>query len=102
MQQHQQRMAQNRSEDGCDGQANSVLPSGTGPVRHLVCSCCGEDAGRWHQWHNRDTGYGLCAKCGEWIPSRTPFGRPSEYADPAEMNRCYGVPGIHRPFPASV
>lgn len=29
---------------------------------HLECCCCGGYApGR--QWHNRDTGYGLCADC---------------------------------------
>ena len=29
----------------------------------LECCCCGKNAGRFVQWHNRDTGYGLCPDC---------------------------------------
>lgn len=32
-----------------------------------ICSCCGAYAGAFEQWHNRDTGYGLCGKCAKWI-----------------------------------
>jgi hypothetical protein len=31
--------------------------------RRLTCCCCGGDAGRWKQWWNRDTGYGICYAC---------------------------------------
>jgi len=62
------------------------------------CSSCGEGAGIWEQWHNKDTGFGLCAACGYSIPRRTMFGRLTEYADPQEMTRTYGVEGVHRPF----
>lgn len=55
------------------------------PVRRLICSCCGaHTSGR--QWHNRDTGYGLCDNCIEYCADRTP-------AD--EFERCYGVRGVH-------
>jgi hypothetical protein len=33
-----------------------------GPARWLLCSCCGAET-RGRQWHNRDTGYGLCVSC---------------------------------------
>lgn len=60
-------------------------------VRRLTCCCCGNDAGRWEQWWNRDTGYGLCAPCGAWIGAKE---------TPEEMNRLYGLEGVHRPYAA--
>lgn len=33
------------------------------PVRRLYCSCCGENAGRWHQHWNLDHGIGYCVRC---------------------------------------
>jgi hypothetical protein len=38
--------------------------------RRLTCCVCVADAGRWQQHWNRDTGYGVCAKCVEWVRSR--------------------------------
>lgn len=38
--------------------------------RQLTCCCCGDNAGRWQQHWNRDTGYGVCAKCIQWLRSR--------------------------------
>jgi len=38
--------------------------------RGLQCCVCGEYAGRWEQWWNRDTGYGVCANCVTWVRSR--------------------------------
>lgn len=29
----------------------------------LQCCVCGEQAGRFKQWPNRDTGYGVCRPC---------------------------------------
>lgn len=34
--------------------------------KHLHCACCGGDAGRWQQWWNQDTGFGICVRCVEW------------------------------------
>lgn len=55
-------------------------------VRLLDCCVCGGGAyGR--QWHNRDTGYGLCDSCADWLKS---IGTSEQ-----EMKECYGVEGIH-------
>lgn len=54
--------------------------------KQKTCSCCGGDAGKFEQWHNRDTGYGLCRKCANWIETRE---------TPDDIYRCYGVAGIH-------
>lgn len=64
-------------------------------TRHLTCSCCGESAGRWEQFHNRDTGYGICARCVVWIKGRSP--RESE----EEFCRTYGVPGVNYALPSA-
>jgi hypothetical protein len=53
----------------------------------LTCSCCGSAAGRFKQWHNRDTGWGICRKCVDWILGRG--------EDPETFRRCYGDEGIH-------
>lgn len=53
----------------------------------LTCCVCGENAGTFAQWHNRDTGYGLCAECRDWLPTR---GTSAE-----EMHDLYGVEGVH-------
>jgi len=54
-------------------------------VRRLICSCCGaETHGR--QWHNRDTGYGLCEACDL---------RVQEKMTAAEHQRCYGIRGLN-------
>lgn len=34
------------------------------PTRQLICNCCGAYC-RGRQWHNRDTGFGLCLSCGD-------------------------------------
>ena len=52
----------------------------------LVCCCCGDwTLGR--QWWNRDTGFGLCQRCADWIPTR---GTTEE-----EMQQLYGTRGVH-------
>lgn len=33
-------------------------------VVSLECNCCGAGT-KGRQWPNRDTGYGLCARCGD-------------------------------------
>lgn len=62
-------------------------------THHLACSCCGEDAGKWLQFHNQDTGHGLCSRCADWIIERDQR-KPPEWR--TDMNRTYGTPGIHR------
>jgi hypothetical protein len=59
----------------------------TGPKRHLQCCCCGNSAGRWHQWWNRDTGYGICADCVDWQLSRG--------TTPEEIKESYGVENVN-------
>lgn len=59
------------------------------------CACCGGNAGNCEQWHNQDTGFGLCRKCADWIAERTVFGRPDPLANPLEFSRTYGLPGTH-------
>ena len=62
-------------------------------TRRLECCCCGEDAGRWVQWHNRDTGYGMCRRCIDR------FG-PRMGAD--EIRSNYGVEGVNYAPAASI
>ena len=38
--------------------------------RYLGCCCCGSDAGFFEQHWNRDTGFGICARCVAWLRSR--------------------------------
>lgn len=55
-------------------------------IKRLICSCCGaETYGR--QWHNRDTGYGLCDSCNTWLKGRD--------TSEEEMTRNYGVEFEH-------
>lgn len=55
--------------------------------RDLTCCCCGDDAGRFEQHWNRDTGYGICAKC-----VAEEMGRP----DSAEhLEELYGKPDVN-------
>jgi hypothetical protein len=60
--------------------------------RKLRCACCGYDAGTFQQFHNQDTGFGLCGSCATWISER---GMSEE-----ELNRTYGKEGVHRPYKA--
>lgn len=65
--------------------------------RRLICACCGEAAyGR--QWWNRDTGYGLCRKCGEWLLTHRPFNRDPMPLD--EVEQSYGKRGVHWDVPS--
>ena len=51
----------------------------------LSCCCCGaRTLGR--QWHNRDTGYGICPKCVKWIAVKWPN---------EDLRSLYGVEGVH-------
>jgi len=62
-----------------------IHPDMAKPVRYLTCCCCGETT-RGRQWHNRDTGFGLCVGC-------LPLCSRGETAEGFES--CYGVRGVH-------
>jgi hypothetical protein len=53
----------------------------------MTCCCCGENAGRFRQHWNRDTGYSICAKCIAWLRSRG--------ETEAEIRDLYGIEGIN-------
>lgn len=59
-------------------------------VRSMYCSCCGGRCGRWLQWHNRDTGYGVCTSCVAKIEQRNLTAR-----EPIDIERTYGVRGVN-------
>jgi len=56
----------------------------------MTCCCCGNYAGKWQQWWNRDTGFGICSRCIDWMKGR---GKPEE-----EIKDHYGVENIHWGF----
>ena len=64
------------------------FPSESAPVsalRRLTCCVCGSQC-RGRQWHDRDTGYGICLSCAaEQVDI---FGY-------AEARRLYGRRGVH-------
>lgn len=39
-------------------------------IRKMECCVCGENAGRWQQHWNRDTGFGVCISCIKWVRSK--------------------------------
>lgn len=53
----------------------------------MTCCCCGNGC-KGKQWHNRDTGFGLCPRCARWL--KDDRGMSAE-----EMLDLYGKPGIH-------
>lgn len=89
-----------RSEDENADQAyhernGTIKHDGTKPPNGIIrqinpsldCCCCGRGAGNFEQWHNRDTGYGICADCIKWMRDR----KISE----AEIKNLYGVEGVN-------
>ena len=61
-------------------------------LRHMECCVCGDDAGRFEQHWNCDTGYGICRKCVDWVRSRG--------ETDAEILDLYGVEGVNYAAPA--
>jgi hypothetical protein len=55
-------------------------------VESLTCCCCGGGA-RGRQWHNRDTGYGMCVPCITYVRKQG--------MTEAEIKDCYGIEGVH-------
>ena len=58
---------------------------------HLDCCVCGAYAGFFTQHWNRDTGYGICAKCAAEQSQKEP---------PERMANLYGEPGVNYEAPA--
>ncbi|MDD2609437.1 MAG: hypothetical protein PHX60_07020 [Giesbergeria sp.] len=54
----------------------------------LQCCCCGESAGNWEQWHNRDKGFGICRECADWIMS-------DRWTNPLIFCKNNGLPGVN-------
>lgn len=52
----------------------------------LRCACCAGYAPAKKQWWNQDKGYGICARCFEWIAER-------EGLEQAQFS--YGKAGLH-------
>jgi hypothetical protein len=59
----------------------------------LTCAVCGDNAGRWKQHHNRDTGYGVCKSGVEWLIN-------VRHASDAEMKNNYGIAGVNYKDPS--
>lgn len=55
--------------------------------RYMKCSVCGAAAGHWEQHWNRDTGWGVCRACVDWLAGR---GLTAE-----EMKSDYGTEGVN-------
>ena len=62
-------------------------------IRLLTCACCGGNAGKFQQWYNQDTGYGICARCIAWMrqPTATKAVRESE----ENIRDYYGIEGVN-------
>lgn len=59
-------------------------------MARLICNCCGQSAGNFAQWWNRDSGYGQCGDCTD-----SALKRGESLADIRQMA---GDPGTHRPM----
>ena len=57
-----------------------------GKPRSKLCACCGATTAPLMQFHNQDTGYGLCSDCADWIETR----EGTEY-----IATHYGQRGVH-------
>lgn len=64
------------------------IPAG-GPALRMTCACCGSVA-RARQWHNQDTGYGLCVACIDYC---------GRNVTPEYFQRTYGLRGVHYDIP---
>lgn len=54
-------------------------------IKYLTCACCGEST-KGRQYWNRDTGFGLCDSCADYIEEK----EGKEY-----LVQNYGKDGIH-------
>ncbi len=72
--------------DAPNGRACKECEERAKPIRELGCCCCGNST-KGRQWWNRDTGYGICPSCIEYV-------RKHGETD-AEIRENYGIAGIH-------
>lgn len=63
-------------------------------VTSMTCAVCGDYAGMFEQWHNRDKGYGVCAECVDWLQTK-------RQVPPEEIKRHYGEAGVHYSKPVN-
>ena len=54
-------------------------------IVNLTCACCGRET-KGRQFHNRDTGYGLCESCYDYIAKKDGV---------AYVQYNYGIQGVH-------
>lgn len=60
------------------------------PIRkRKTCSSCSDDAGRFFQWWNRDTGFGICPRCAR---------EQHRKLSAEEFESYYGKSGTHLTF----
>ena len=59
----------------------------------LTCACCGGCAGKFVQWFNQDTGFGLCANCRDWMLAPRDGKPPRETTE--SVREMFGLPGVH-------
>lgn len=59
----------------------------TKPIRRLECCCCGSVEIRGRQWWNRDTGYGICVACIQFVRNHG--------ETEVEIRDNYGIEGVH-------
>ena len=60
--------------------------SNSADIQTLTCCCCGEST-KGRQWWNRDTGFGVCSGCIEFVRRQ---GEPEE-----QIRNYYGIEGVH-------
>ena len=73
----------------CVEQAKVVLS----PKHRKLCCVCGAFAGIFSQHWNRDTGFGICRTCVDWVSTRE---------TPEEMAKLYGIEGVNYAGKAAV
>ena len=75
-----------------NAQRDNILAASIGaapalpPMTGKTCACCGQHT-KGRQWHNRDTGYGICPACIKWQRGR--------HVSEAEIRDLYGIEGIN-------
>jgi hypothetical protein len=68
-------------------------PDVSKPIRVLRCCCCGTST-HGRQWHNRDVGHGVCARCVAYVRELRAVD-PKRGEDEDAIRRLYGIEGIH-------
>lgn len=82
------------ADNECDAEKlGHTHPDTSKPIRTLRCCCCDERT-RGRQWHNRDTGHGVCAACVKYMRDAHALdSRRGE--DEHSVCRLFGIEGVH-------